>query len=285
MNKKILVIGCSNSGNPHIQDTPITEKEVKNKPGWWGFVEYFKNCDVTVFAVYGGGYVAWWQLLYFLDNHNKLDYDEIFIQESWEPRIILLDEKILEFDIQIDFRFSQDQEYNSIYIELANTFNNINFIRVTKKSICNFNSAVPSNLDDKKINYFDIGKEGKCPILSNMFVKNAINGVEKICQQNNITGYVYSAFKNYYKGSYFKRLPITASYFILKDLNYVTYWPENGGVDNYTYNPTTKKYVIRGTGHPTEEGYRYLGNLIDKALIGDLEPISGIKHYEDDDPS
>jgi len=281
MNKKILVIGCSNSGNPHIQDTPTTEKENKDRPGWWGFVNYFKNCDVTVFAVYGGGYIAWWQILYFLDECDKLDYDEIFIQESWEPRIILLDEKKLELEAQTDFRFSQDQKHNSTYVELTNTFNNINFIRITKKSVCDF------NLNNKKIDYDDIGKDGKCPTLCNMFVENAINGIEKICQQNNITGYVYSAFKNYYKGSYFKRLPITASYFILKDLSYlnpdlkyITHWPGNSGENNYTYNPTKKKHIIKGTGHPTEDGYRYLGNLIDKALIGDLEPISGIKHYD-----
>ena len=95
--KKILIFGCSFTqgsykpaewSNRSKWEAPNT---IKNYHGWWYFVDYFKDKDVTIVANSGQGYWSYYQILLYLNEENKLDYDEIWIQETLEPRITIND--------------------------------------------------------------------------------------------------------------------------------------------------------------------------------------------------
>ena len=87
--KKILIFGCSYSAGSYKSD-PITDTQIHKTKGWYHFVDYFKNKDVTVIPCGGQGYWCWFQLLVLLDKIHQLVYDEIWIQETIGPRRSLL---------------------------------------------------------------------------------------------------------------------------------------------------------------------------------------------------
>ena len=102
---KILIFGCSWSHGSHEALSPndkqykkgeIEEWWKNDSKGWYHYVDYFKNKNVTVIPTPGHGYWAWYQLLLMMDKTNKLNYDEIWIQESLEPRVTLMNLKAIE---------------------------------------------------------------------------------------------------------------------------------------------------------------------------------------------
>ena len=92
--KKILIFGDSFTVGSYTKSNIY----IPYSDGWYHYVDYFKDKDVNVVATSGGGIWVWYQIIMMLYKTNRLDYDEIWIQESWEPRISTLD-KITMHDI------------------------------------------------------------------------------------------------------------------------------------------------------------------------------------------
>ena len=102
---KVLIFGCSFSSGSWITEKnrfgdPETYSD-KSK-GWYHFVDYFNDKDVTVIACGGQGYWSWYQLLLMMDATNRLNYDEIWIQESVGSRPALLNLKAIEQNWKFD---------------------------------------------------------------------------------------------------------------------------------------------------------------------------------------
>ena len=90
---KVLIFGCSfSSGSYKFGDPEIYSDKSK---GWYHFVDYFNDKDVTVIACGGQGYWSWYQLLLMMDATNRLNYDEIWIQETMGSRPALINLKAM----------------------------------------------------------------------------------------------------------------------------------------------------------------------------------------------
>ena len=81
--KKILVLGCSFSRGSYKEyewpddddyKGPVEKRDdiyIKDSKGWWYFVNYFDDKDITVIACPGQGYWAYYQIILFLNENKK----------------------------------------------------------------------------------------------------------------------------------------------------------------------------------------------------------------------
>ena len=81
--KKILIFGCSYSAGSYSYQNQL----IRGSQGWYHFINYFKESYIDVVSVSGGGMWAWYQIALMLQHTNRLDYDEIWVQETFEPRV------------------------------------------------------------------------------------------------------------------------------------------------------------------------------------------------------
>lgn len=86
--KKILIFGDSFTIGSYTK----SNKYIPYSDGWYHYVDYFNDKDVNVVGTSGGGIWLWYQIIMMLHKTNRLNYDEIWIQESWEPRISALNQ-------------------------------------------------------------------------------------------------------------------------------------------------------------------------------------------------
>ena len=82
--KKILIFGCSFTlGSYTIASKEFIPREnwiapdklIRDSYGWWYFVDYFKNKNITIIGFSGQGYWAYYQILLYLEEQNKLEYE------------------------------------------------------------------------------------------------------------------------------------------------------------------------------------------------------------------
>jgi|TARA_B100001964_G_scaffold146830_1_gene161697 hypothetical protein len=250
--KKILILGCSfTEGSYELCDLTKEKKGRKpweapdkyiNHKGWWYFVDYFKDKDVTVVACSSLGYWAYYQLILFLNENKKLDYDEIWIQETADQyRPSIFNYKFLE---------KMFQTPNNVEQKHLNDLENTNFKFFQTGSI-----RIKENRSLKLTN----DAIGTCipeflpyTIWDKFFIDVTYMCSEKIqllCKKLNIKGYVWSMYESYMDCNHFTRLPL-----------------EN--MREHLYN----KNLLTGKNHPglhqTEEGNKYIAKLIDNACIG-----------------
>jgi hypothetical protein len=238
--KKILIFGCSHSkGSNEKSDTNEETFNIKSK-GWYHYVDYFKDYEITVFATGGQGYWAWYHILLMLQDTGKLkNYTEIWIQETFEPRPSLLNMKSVE---------------------------NMHFFEADgiKKYIVD--EVHMARLDQPSHNSEKVWPELKKYITPYNFYKNIIQliaqDMQELCTKMNISGYVWSMELNIMKCKEFKRLPLESIYEKLsvplknKD-NLLTL------VDPFRWEGVDRPGHF---GHQTEAGNKYIGNLINKAI-------------------
>ena len=89
--KKVLMFGCSYSAGSYVYDKNDSELKmgehlIPYSPGWFSFVDHFNDCKVTVISTWGEGYWFWYQYINIIMNEDLSEYDEIWIQETTEPR-------------------------------------------------------------------------------------------------------------------------------------------------------------------------------------------------------
>ena len=230
MTKKILILGCSftsGSYKKHYKENreswEAPDKLVNNK-SWWYYVDYFKDKDVTVFACPGHGYWSYYQILLFL-NEKKLRYDEIWIQETKEPRAFLLDKKNIEHALL------------SAQVEI-----NLPPFQIIVLSQEDHLSLSPWNAEKEILPY---------TIWLNSFftdiVKMCSEKIDLLCKEKNVKAYVWSMYDSVMNCNYFTRLP----------LKYIR-------LELYNNNLLTGKTHLGC--HQTEEGNKYIANLINENI-------------------
>jgi len=247
--KKILILGCSYSSGswePYLnQEEKIlkrftatsygpTDKLIKNSKGWYHFVDYFKDKDVTVIPIHGEGYFTWYQVLLMLDETNKLNYDEIWIQETWEPRISFMEPKRLELGWN-DPLYKREVE-GIKFFDATGHFTGF-WIR-------------PHISDHKKQDTSEIFND----VFFNNIIQKITELIEELCIKKKIKGYVWSMGNTtLMKCEHFIKLPIKLSY------NHKSIHGELRRLNLITTNSTEGA-------HQTEEGNKYIANLINEAL-------------------
>jgi len=243
--KKILILGCSFTlGSYTIASKEVAafhERKNRKAPdeyiegsyGWWYFVDYFKNNDVTVIAFPAQGYWAYYQILLYLEEQNKLEYDEIWIQETSEPRATINNYK----EISSLFVLQQKE-----HIKINETFN---VFHAGLLAVTHFNYYF-------SLNSWNCKKENEPYTLWRTFFKEitklCAKNIDKLCAEKNIKGYVWSMYDSIMECKHFTRLPLTSIRQELKDNNLLVPGDNNGL-------------------HQTEEGNKYIGELINKACI------------------
>ena len=247
--KKILILGCSFSAGsykPYLNAEEAEEKKytsalngpvdklIKNSKGWYHFVDYFKDKDVTVIPIHGQGYFTWYQVLLMLDETNRLNYDEIWIQETYEPRISFLEPKRLELGWN-DPSYKQEVE-DIKFFDATGHFTGF-WIR-------------PDKSDHKKENTSHIFNG----VFFNKIIQKITELIEELCIEKKIKGYVWSMDNiTLMKCEHFIKLPIKLSY------NHKSIHGELRRLNLLTTHTT-------GGVHQTEKGNKHIAKLINEAL-------------------
>ncbi len=257
--KKILIFGCSFSAGSYELLSSDNELYVKNRKtdiiikdskGWYHFVDYFNDKDVTVIVCPGQGYWSWYQLLLMMDATNQLNFDEIWIQETYEPRVTLLNMKMakLEWDhpdnksiidkIKLHFVDNPDRQTTRL-----SDAHNLNIEHLSMLLHTQQNSAV-----DIKYRFQDAHIKSNILNSDYVFFQNITPKIaelfQELCIKRNINGYVWSMAHPIMNCTKFTRL-----------LGYVQI-------------ELSKNNLLCGyQGHQTEEGNKYIGELINKACI------------------
>ena len=186
MTKKILILGCSFTAGSYepcyIENRASWQApdRIKNYKGWYFYTDYFKNKDVTVIACTGQGYWSYYQILCFLRQENKLNYNEIWIQETLEiplARAFILEQKNLEYTML------SAKEYN-------------NFI------LMHFSSKHGLDL---QVGPFKLWSDNS---FFNDIVKMCSEKIDLLCEERNIKGYVWSMYEPIMDCNHFTRLPL-----------------------------------------------------------------------------
>ena len=195
--KNILILGCSYSCGSSGLLTEDTQKSdvLVNKKGWWYFVDYFKNNDVTVIGFPAQGYWAYYQILLYFQEINLLIYVEIWIQETLEPRPTINNYKnvLLKFNKPPEI-INETFKYYRIY--------NVHILKLHAKNCKEENK--PYSLWES---FF------------NEITKSCAQNIDKLCAEKNIKGYVWSMYGPIMKCNHFNRLPLTYIRHELKNNN------------------------------------------------------------------
>ena len=255
--KNYLVIGCSFSTGTHTYSkgaNPMNEK-LYTRVGWYSYVDWFKNYNVTVIACPGQGYTSWLQILNSLEKTKKIKkYDKIIIQETNEPRITFLEPKELEINVLNDFLISDCEQLENIKHVRCNPLNldhedsmKPNELRCFRLDTRSLQIYSPKEKDKKLLFNQDIVFYTK-GFLSKILVERCAELVQDICEKHDIPGYVWSIGDPVMKCNYLTRIPFNNIGKVVSKL----------GV-------RTNKTV----GHLTVEGNKFIGKNIQEILCNE----------------
>ena len=83
--KKILILGCSFSLGAYELGAPrhdgvrfVPDHPIHGSKGWYHYVDYFKNAEVTVIDFPGQGYWSWYSLLLMLEQNPRRFQLDVF---------------------------------------------------------------------------------------------------------------------------------------------------------------------------------------------------------------
>ena len=172
--------------------------------GWYCFVDKFREQNVQVFTFPGQGYFSYYQCLFYLKANNNFP-DEIWIQETFEPRFSFL-----------DIRF-----FNPFKDEFENPKKIPGYENFSKRCFSHhFMNTIMAMQDmDKSIfnSYY------KNTTFMEKFVKVLANEIQEECKKHGISGYVWSMDKPIMKCRHFKRIEdLEFVHEMLKLRNYLT---------------------------------------------------------------
>ena len=208
--KNILILGCSFTAGSYQSLSKKLSKNVLSlspnlipkdelilpRHGWWYFVDYFKDNNVTVIAFFAQGYWAYYQILLYLEEQNKLEYDEIWIQETLEPRATINNYKDISSQFELNDRYIINETFKLFDIDSYLMFS---------------------------LNPWSCKKEHEPYSLWHSFfneiTKLCAKNIDKLCAEKNIKGYVWSMDNSVMKCEHFTRLPLIHMRTELKDNN------------------------------------------------------------------
>ena len=203
---------------------------IGNVTSWWYYVDYFTDKNITVFCSPSEGYWTWYQILLFLKQENKLNYDEIWIQETNEPRPVINDQKVLNKIILKEYNLSNNGTGNYNIVS-----DNITLFCIDWRKDLHLTPWMATKDNEPYTFWFD-----------NFFKDISTMSAEKIdilCKERKIKGYTWSMYKPIMNNIHFNRLPLSDMWQELWEQNLLTSKDHRGC-------------------HPTEEGNKYIANLI-----------------------
>ena len=223
--KKVLIFGCSFSAGSYKyvkseSEWKLNESLIQDSPGWYNFVDHFNDCKVTVLSTWGEGYWYWYQYINIILNEDFSGYDEVWFQETAEPRSSLVYPEDFEIEVnkklhdidKIDnfeihqmgggvgpagvgakVRFTLDVGDGSRRLVLNKQLVQPELEEQGISVICN--QALQQNIENLHPNdIFDL------------FSRAAANEIDNICKRNNIKGYVWSMAKPIMECKHLKRI-------------------------------------------------------------------------------
>jgi hypothetical protein len=229
--KECLVLGCSFSAGSYIKDdrfsgtndnfqNQIWQEKLDNRIGWYSYVDWLKDYNITVISTLAQGYATWAQFVHHLDNTGRLKrrYDKILIQETWEPRITFLQDKEVEELIKSNFVKCREVLDNIEHIILSGRGHSVgpdHYMRSDPVGKGMF-TLLNLNFNALKRLFADLDKE--------MFTEQDIHNlvfnwlghkiagwcadeIQNLCKKNDIEGYVWSMLEPIMNCTHLRRIP------------------------------------------------------------------------------
>ena len=223
--KKVLVFGCSYSAGSYVYDKNDSEWKmgehlIPYSPGWFSFVDHFNDCKVTVISTWGEGYWFWYQYINIIMNEDLSGYDEIWFQETTEPRSSLVYPE--DFEIETRKRLYCIDKVDNFEIHQmgggtgpggigAKLRFTLDVGEGMRKYVLN-QQLIQPELEEQGINETcnralmeNVGRLHPNDIFD-LFSKACANEIDNICKKNNIKGYVWSMASPIMECKHLKRI-------------------------------------------------------------------------------
>ena len=271
--ENVLIIGCSHSQGSYrtitqtdnVKEWEIARGEIcpRHDIGWWSFVDLLQSCDVSILSMPGGGYMSFYEVLYMLNQENKLsNFDTIIIQETDEPRVTFIEDKAIS-KWGRDFHVGKHRGARinggrmKLYLWGVVTGGkwHVGF---------NFLSYHPAHQSKEDLNKHQdlLGDDTIRKYLSNAYTSQAFSElplifaekIARICKINNIKIYVWR-WSNWFKENIHLKKISNYSDYPIHNLMEVDVW--------HLPNIRTNNQA----GHSTVEGNKNIGKMINSAIM------------------
>lgn len=305
--KKVLIIGCSYSAGSYKYvkskgEWKLNETLLDDSPGWWSYVDHFNDCKVTVLSTWGEGYWFWYQYIDIILNNDFSEYDEIWFQETAEPRNSLVYPE--DFEIETRKRLYHISHVDNVEIHQMGGGTGPGGIGAKLRFTLDVGDGMRQFVLNQQLIQPELEEQGinvpcnqalmenirrlRPNSIFDLFSKACANEIDNICKRNNIKGYVWSMSEPVMECKHLKRIkgvewvwrkfdqsmfslnePVVKQ--IIKNMNY--YQNE----DIYT-NPGTiilpilnvqgndKDLVDKYMSHQNLEGNKFIGKLINEQI-------------------
>jgi len=223
--KKVLIFGCSYSAGSYQycksgSEWKLNESLIHESPGWYSFVDHFNDCKVTVISTSGEGYWFWYQYIDIILNKDFSEYDEIWFQETTEPRNSLVYPE--EFEIETRKKLYETIKVDNFEIHRmgggmgpiglgARLRFNLDTGSVVRQMVLN-QQLIQPELKEQGVNVIcnqaladNIGRLHPNGIFD-LFSRACANEIDNICKINNIKGYVWSMSEPVMECKHLKRI-------------------------------------------------------------------------------
>lgn len=247
---KVLILGCSFTQGSYAPDPADDNREIiESNFGWYDQLTVFQGKKLDVYGVGGCGITTYASILNQMDKNNTLgDYSTVIIQETSEPRFVLL-QKNHRWNVNIP---NTNIENRTLDITHYSTFANH-----PHAVFCTHPFAI-----DWIFKHYDLGETSDNYKLDLMLSPTLMDLVDQgkshikfLLAKHNIKSYVFSLFGEQITDQYFHRLPLDNTlYLTIKES-----FPNSlSGPERNTIKHLSK--------HFSKYGNEVLGNLVNQAF-------------------
>ena len=247
---RVLIFGCSFSAGsyeyvPNAKSINHSEVVLPESPGWYNYVDHLGDKELTVIATHGEGYWFWYQYINIILHNDLSNFDEIWFQESWEPRCSLV------YPQQMELKYKDTKARSRVEKRIISTDQKMRFsidswkvYPITPKQLWEENDTANQTLS-KRI-------KGLWPNdIFDLFTRSCANEIDSICKENKIKGYVWSINKPIMKCIHLNRLWGIDNVYSKFDLNKHVAIREDKIPEGHQYKS-----------HPNVEGNKFIGKKI-----------------------
>ena len=223
--KKVLIFGCSFSAGSYKygksdSEWKLNEHHVKGSLGWYNFVDHFNDCKVTVLSTWGEGYWHWYQYINIILNEDFSEYDEVWFQETAEPRCSLVYPE--DFEIEVKKKLHEIDKIDNFEVHQmgggvgpggigAKVRFTLDVGHGMRQFVLN-QQLIQPELEEQGINIpcnhalMENIRNLHPNDIFDLFSRAAANEIDNICKRNNIKGYVWSMAQPVMECKHLKRI-------------------------------------------------------------------------------
>jgi len=224
--KKILIFGCSYSAGSYLYEKSesewgLNESLLQDSLGWFNFVDHFNDCKVTVISTWGEGCWFWYQYINIIMNGDLSEYDEIWFQETAEPRTSLVYPE--DFEIETRKRlYHIDKVAPNCEIHQMGGGTGPGGIGAKLRFTLDVGEGMRKFIVNHQLNQPELEEHGLIEICNlalgenvgklhpndifDLFSRACANEIDNICKKNNIKGYVWSMTEPIMECKHLKRI-------------------------------------------------------------------------------